>query len=299
MKKVTIIIPSYNHQDYISNLLNQVKHLVYLCNVIIVDDASSDKSVFIINEFVSEFQCDNSIKVLLKDKNKGLVDSLRLAINHVQTEYLFMIASDDEINVESFITAIDLIGENKDNSFFLFNSNVVDQNGTFLKKAYGEKHANFFRLPNHDIRQKIFYDHPSPILLQSTIFKSSLFRKYNLIDLRLKFDDYPIFIKLFSIEERERITFKYFEDITLSKYRHHGDNTFEDYRKMYSMFLEVYRALASGSLKNKSIGLIWNLYFFRSLKSGRISDVFYFLSVKEFFIGLKYTFLFLKNKVSK
>lgn len=67
MKKVSVIIPMYNNEKFIRECLNSVINQTYNnLEIIIIDDASKDKSVKIVKEID-----DKRIKIIELNENKG------------------------------------------------------------------------------------------------------------------------------------------------------------------------------------------------------------------------------------
>lgn len=289
-ENITIVVPSFNHGKYLPGLFVRLNKLIDIgVKVYIIDDASKDNSQDIITKFVSENNTSN-ISSVLKKSNKGLVDSLNTALIDINTEYFYVISSDDLVIPEGFVEAIEYISKNQEKDFVIFGALNVFGDG-HEKHAYGAKHEAFFSLPKDRRSLEIYYNHPSPILLQSTIFKSAALRSLNVFNLGLKFDDYPVFIKLFNSE----FSFSFKPEIVICKYNHHEENTYKDYKKMYTMFLDVYKNMCPKELYVKSVSQIWFVYFLRVVRDLKLSDFSYFL------VRFKMSYLFhlpyfLKNR---
>jgi glycosyltransferase involved in cell wall biosynthesis len=294
MKPITILIPSFNHAPYITELFEAIDKIEEKnIDVLIIDDCSSDGS----DELIKEYAANKSnVSFYIKDENKGLVDSLKFGIAKIKTDYFYLIASDDIIDYQNFSVALNYMQENPALFFSIFGAESFSNDGRY-QSTYTSKHRDFFSLPQHKIADKIFYAHPAPILLQSTIFKTSEFKNYNLIDNDLKFDDYPIFIKYFQALKDEDIKrFVFFPDVNLVKYRHHDNNTYKNYAKMYSMFEAVYNKLAPNTkVCNHSKAMYWYLYFIKSVLSLKL-DVALFLLKKYKFSYIRYLPLFIYYK---
>lgn len=290
LSDLTIVIPSYNHGKHIEKLLSNVSHLINMnLKIIIIDDASTDNSQSLIKNFHDRYSKNKNIQIVLKDKNSGLVDSLNTALTACKTKYIFMIASDDNINNSSFLNAYSTI-KNDNSRFCIFGSENVFPDG---KKTlvYNQKHLNFFTKITTDDRSKlIYYNHPAPILLQSTIFEVNLLKEINAFDKSLLFDDYPIFIKIFGIHKISNFSFH--PEIIISKYYHHSDNTYKNHAKMYRMFVDVYNRLCPPSIYDITISQNWWLYFLRSVKNFKLNSTL--LIMNDFKLkNLKYLYYFL------
>lgn len=89
---VTVIIPVYNHEQYIETALRSVFAQTYKpLEVIVVDDGSKDKSREVIHSLQAEFV----FCYIENEKNLGLTKSLNLALKVSKGEYISILAGDD------------------------------------------------------------------------------------------------------------------------------------------------------------------------------------------------------------
>ena len=97
MKKplISIIIPVYNVEKYLSRCLNSVISQDYKnIEVILVDDGSTDNSLKICNNYCQRF---NFIKVFSK-RNEGLSSARNYGIKQAEGSFLMFIDSDDYVS---------------------------------------------------------------------------------------------------------------------------------------------------------------------------------------------------------
>lgn len=93
--KVSVIIPSYNYEKYIEETIDSVRNQSEKnIEIIIVDDGSSDNSLPLIQKIALK---DKRIKVLThhNHQNKGLSESLKLALKHSTGDRIAFLESDD------------------------------------------------------------------------------------------------------------------------------------------------------------------------------------------------------------
>lgn len=102
--KISIIIPVYNVECYLSKCLKSIIEQSYSkLEIIIIDDGSSDKSSKICDEFAKK---DKRILVLHK-KNEGVSVARNLGIQLATGEYLMFVDSDDYLPVNSVKILLD------------------------------------------------------------------------------------------------------------------------------------------------------------------------------------------------
>jgi glycosyltransferase involved in cell wall biosynthesis len=90
MKKISVIIPVYGVEKYIASTVQSVLDQTYKnFEILIIDDASRDKSIEICQNFT-----DPRIKII-HQANRGLAGARNTGIRHAQGEYLAFLDGDD------------------------------------------------------------------------------------------------------------------------------------------------------------------------------------------------------------
>lgn len=91
---ISIIIPVYNTEEYISDCLDSILSQTYKnFEVIIVDDGSTDNSFNI----VKNYQKNNDNITVLHIGNSGVSAARNLGIQLAKGEFLFFVDSDDTL----------------------------------------------------------------------------------------------------------------------------------------------------------------------------------------------------------
>ena len=101
MKKInsiSVIVLSYNYEDYIKdNLHSLLSQTDTDFEIVVVDDGSKDKSCDVINSIIAQNQ--SSIKISLycheDHQNKGIIESYKYALSKCDCEYVAFCESDD------------------------------------------------------------------------------------------------------------------------------------------------------------------------------------------------------------
>ena len=92
---VSILVPVYNTEEYLRQCLDSIVNQTYAnIEIICVNDASTDNSLLILNEYARK---DNRIVVINKDKNEGLPQARFSAFSKSKGKYIIPIDSDDFI----------------------------------------------------------------------------------------------------------------------------------------------------------------------------------------------------------
>lgn len=106
--KVSVLVPIYNTEKYLNDCLDSVIRQTFKdIEVICVDDASTDRSSEILNEYANK---DARIRVIKKNSNQGLLLARKTGIAEAVGEYICFLDSDDSLSrAESLQIMVDLI----------------------------------------------------------------------------------------------------------------------------------------------------------------------------------------------
>jgi glycosyltransferase involved in cell wall biosynthesis len=103
--KLSIIVPVYNEENTILNILNVLTNLELINNIskeiIVVNDFSTDKSDKLITEFISK-NLDKEISYYKHNKNKGKGAALHIGIKEATGDYLIVQDADLEYDPNEF-----------------------------------------------------------------------------------------------------------------------------------------------------------------------------------------------------
>lgn len=98
-KKISIIIPVYNVEDYLGECIESVLNQTYKdIEVILIDDGSTDKSPAICDQYSKQ---DDRIKVFHQE-NRGISATRNLGLKYATGEYIGWVDSDDIIHSQMY-----------------------------------------------------------------------------------------------------------------------------------------------------------------------------------------------------
>lgn len=94
---LTVIIPNYNYADYVAETIFSVYRQSYLpIELIVVDDASTDASLKVIDDALSKAPSNiQRQNVLTHTTNQGKLAAINLALEQSRGEYTIILDSDD------------------------------------------------------------------------------------------------------------------------------------------------------------------------------------------------------------
>lgn len=109
-KRFSIIIPTYNVEKYIDRCIESVRKQTFNSyEIIIIDTASSDKTVEISTKYISD-----NIKLIQKGNNAGPGGARNSGLNEACGEYIIFLDADDYLNNNTVLERLNnTIGNNK------------------------------------------------------------------------------------------------------------------------------------------------------------------------------------------
>jgi glycosyltransferase involved in cell wall biosynthesis len=140
MPLLSIIIPAYNADRFIANTLNMlVSQGLDNCEVIVINDGSTDKTAEIIREFADK---NDSIKII-SIPNSGVSAARNTGIQYARGEYIYFFDSDDTLITNSITSFKSIITttQRTDMVVFGYESRV---NNKLRRKYLYQKYNNCY-----------------------------------------------------------------------------------------------------------------------------------------------------------
>ena len=126
--KIGIIIPNYNKEKYLEPLLTHLtKQLTSEVEVIIIDDASTDGSMDVINKYKDKF------RIYQNERNMYNSYTRNVGLKATQGEYITFIDSDDDIKPDFVATILEAIQTAHDGYFFDYEVRNIADSGVVEK----------------------------------------------------------------------------------------------------------------------------------------------------------------------
>ena len=107
--KLSIIVPVYNLEDYISTTLESLLNisLSYDYEILVINDGSTDRS----EDIIKKYQSQNSIIRLFTIENGGVSNARNFGIKKANGKYITFVDGDDMVNPKFFEMAIQELEE--------------------------------------------------------------------------------------------------------------------------------------------------------------------------------------------
>ena len=103
MEKITIIVPIYNVEKYLSECIESILNQTYRClEVILIDDGSTDQSGKICDNYAEQ---DSRVKVI-HQKNGGAANAKNAGLRAATGKYLAFLDGDDFLESDAYLYMI-------------------------------------------------------------------------------------------------------------------------------------------------------------------------------------------------
>lgn len=135
---LSVIIPAYNAQKFIDNLLKKLlkqSESIENIEIIVVNDGSKDSTQSIVEDFVK----DNKKIILINQENKGESGARNAGISAAKGKYLYFLDSDDDLEDGTLPFYIKALSENLEIQVFAFGYNSFyhnEKSKSYVSSAY-------------------------------------------------------------------------------------------------------------------------------------------------------------------
>lgn len=214
---VSIITPSYNTADFIGLTIDSVINQTYQnWEMIIVDDASTDNSVAVIEEYVKKD--DRIIPIYLKD-NKGQGNARNIATDIAKGRFITFLDSDDLLHpmkIEKHIKYMLEINV----SFSYTSYGFIDESGFEILKPF---HVSKRPIGYYDLLKR------TEISCLTAMYDATAIGKQHMIDIRKK-QDYELWLRILKTGIKA-----YPLDEVLAFYRQRKNSTTNNKKKLIKL----------------------------------------------------------------
>ena len=175
---ISIIIPAYNCEKYISRCINSIINQKFKnIEIIIINDGSTDSTLIKCEDFKKKFQN----VVLVNQKNNGVSYSRNVGLKRATGRYIMFIDADDYLVDDCFTNIKELLNKNYDIikfSYYIKESNNI-KSIVFEEKLYDAKVCNrssFFKsfLEGHN-ENTVWGQLIKKELVENVVFDEKLF----------------------------------------------------------------------------------------------------------------------------
>ena len=229
MPKISVIIPVYNVEKYLSECLDSIINQTFKdIEIICIDDGSTDNSHLILEEYVKK---DSRIKIV-EQKNQGAGASRNKGIECATGEYLHFMDSDDALYQDAYSKIFEILENNNFPNVIRFAGRAFDERKQcyITKKIYEQKSIPQERVNTlFDINNDINLVHKITVVPWLGFIRRDFVLNNNLRFNKLKVcNDRSFFIESLLLSEKFYIT-----NILAVKHRVNVPNSLKDIRHIH------------------------------------------------------------------
>jgi glycosyltransferase involved in cell wall biosynthesis len=167
MPRVSVIIPSYNHEKFVGESIRGVLNQSYRdLELIITDDGSSDGTVDVIKQFT-----DPRIRLFLFQENQGASIATNNCIENARGEYIAVLTSDDVFLPGKLEKQVKFLDEHPEIGAVFGYAQIIDEEGNdftdenhFYYSIFKQPNRNRYEWLNHFFYKGNCLCHPSLLI---------------------------------------------------------------------------------------------------------------------------------------
>jgi glycosyltransferase involved in cell wall biosynthesis len=194
MPKVSVIIPSYNHEKYIAEAIQSILNQTYQdFEIIITDDGSKDNTVKIIKSFT-----DSRIKLFCFSQNQGAAAAANQCIAESKGEFIALLNSDDAWVPEKLERQVNFLGTNLEIGAVFSYAQFIDENSNKITNPLKIKYIDFI-MENRTRFEWLnyFFYHGNCLCHPSILIRKECYNTIGVYDRRLaQLPDFDFWIRL-------------------------------------------------------------------------------------------------------
>ncbi|KVZ56772.1 glycosyl transferase family 2 [Burkholderia ubonensis] len=134
---ISVVIPAYNHFDYIDGcLLSVIEQKDIAIEIICVDDCSSDARTTALLRALQA--CHPNVRIVLNGENKGISRTQNEAVELARGEYIAFVDCDDELVPGALSRVAQVLAPARECDYLFTDRFDIDENGDEVRRAdYG------------------------------------------------------------------------------------------------------------------------------------------------------------------
>jgi len=266
---VSVVIPSYNHAQFLREAVVSVLHQSQSgIELIIIDDGSRDDSPLVIEGIIAEYRQADIISICRE--NRGLCRTLNEGLALAKGKYFAYLGSDDRWYESRLKRQIEVLERSDpDVGACYCDCDIIDSEGKTINRA-----GAMFKYKGGNIYRDILWGRSMPMSPTGT-FRTEIVRNVGGFDESHAIEDKDLWLR---ISKKYQIAYV---DETLGSWRVHGSNTSKNLEGMQNYGMAVVdKALKSDESLRKNSGKLFARI--DAIKSAEFYELLEMKSAREF-----------------
>lgn len=194
---VSVIVPCYNHARFLIECLESIRNQTYSnYELIIIDDASSDNSVELIEQWIAAQRL--SCRFVKHEINQGICKSLNHGLSHATGKYICCIASDDVMMPDRLAHQVAIMEALPEKVGVLYgNAYIINERGdiqteTVIERAIRDR--GLLCIPEGNIYRILW--NGNFVQACTTMVRRQCYEKIGNYDESLFYEDYDMWLRI-------------------------------------------------------------------------------------------------------
>lgn len=234
---VSVVVPAYNHENYVIFCLDSIFHNDHQnIELIIVDDGSTDSTFARAQEWVRLHKGRFSRVHLETQDNQGLTNTLNKLVSLAKGEYIVLLASDDALTSNSISKRLHKLKDVPNCKLVFGNCYVIDEESRVksfnaIEEIYGGSTKTLSRPSRLTAELILRWSIPGPVVLaHRSVYDDVPYGRYNT---ELQVEDRDWYLKMLA---KHKVVYL---DDPISYYRFHASNTITNSSKKRRMLDDI------------------------------------------------------------
>ncbi|MCP5365611.1 MAG: glycosyltransferase [Hyphomicrobiales bacterium] len=246
--KVSVLIPAYNHEQYVEETLRSIAAQDYPnIEIVIVDDCSMDATADVIERFIKQSPVEVTFR--RHKTNKGVGGTLNTALGLATGDYIALFASDDLFLPARLSRQVSFMETHPQVEILYGNGWAEKPDGT-RRPVHRERVRELLTSSPANVLRYL-YTNKSPFFLQTALIRSDLLARIGGYDENLLADDWLMNTKIFaSLDDKTQFAYV---DEPVVVYRIHDKNVHQDFLRQSNLKLQFVETLAPPHLRREAL----------------------------------------------
>ncbi len=233
---VSILIPYYNHKQYVGQTLDGILNDTYPNKeIVIINDGSTDTDISVINDWIEK----NSSKLpinFISRANKGITKTFNELARTSKGEYIIFCASDDYLINNTISDRVSILEKNQEKMVLIADTSVVDGNSKAIHKSSIGEWLKYSNKENYFSDDGLKYEIINRWSLTGpcSMMNKKLFIESGGYDESLFLEDWDFYLRAAANN-----SILYF-DQQVAAYRLHGNNFTSSSNKNFKLLQSLY-----------------------------------------------------------
>jgi len=233
--KISILVPAFNHGQFIKDLLDSLQNLHHKeYEVIVVDDGSNDRTLEILSELLPKYTFSWR---LYTQENHGVAYTINYLVSLAKYDWISLVASDDVLLPERFDRQVQMILQNP--RLVACYGDGLAWNGRVTSGLVHSRELSEL-LASNDVARVLRHitTRVPAFFVQGLLLKRNVYNSIGGLDFEMVADDWILNIKIFN-NIKETAAEYWYDTSPVFLYRLHPTNAHKNFKRQMTLIDQV------------------------------------------------------------